>query len=480
MEEIGNKAVRGFRWLALGRFGGQLITWSITIIVIRILSPDDYGLMAMATIVIGFLALFDELGMGAALVQRDKLTDEQISKVFGLTIVINLSAFLVLYLTAPFIADFFSEPRLTDITRVLSLQFPLQSFMVIPDAMIRRRMEFRGKSIVNFIAMVAGSIATLGLALAGNGVWSLVIGNLVTVAIRITGFNIVARYFCWPNFRFAGLGKIIVFGGQVTAERFLWFIYTQADIFLVGRILGKELLGYYSVALNLAMLPVNKLAGLVNEISFSGFSRIQGDQEQVSAQLEKATLAIGFFAFPVFFGISATAPEIVATVLGEKWTQATLPLQLLSLVIPLRMLDLVIPTALLGIGRAEVTVGNAAIGAVILPLSFFIGLQWGLTGVCYAWLVGYSLFFLISLARSLPVLGLSFGRYFAACIGPGLSAGAMLLAVHGVRQALPDAWGGGFLSLMTLTLVGGAVFGGLVLLFQRDTLRFVISLVARR
>ena len=477
MSQIGEKVVTGFRWMAIGRFSGQIFAWFVTIYVIRILTPEDYGLMAMAMVVIGFLALFDELGMGAAIIQQDEVTDRQISQVFGVVILINLSAFALLVLTAPFIADFFDEQRLIEITWVLALQFPMLAVQIIPDAMIRRRMQFGRKSLCNFVAMIAGSIATLVLALMGHGVWALVMGNVVTIAVRTVGFMIVARYFCWPSFDFTGLGRIVSFGAKVTAERTLWFIYSQADIFLVGRILGKELLGYYSVAIHLASLPMTKLGAIVNEVSFAGFSRIQSDDSEVSRHFLKATLAICTFSFPVFFGIAATAPEIVATILGETWAPTALLLQILSLIIPFRMLDLVIPTALFGTGRADVSLANGAIAAVIMPISFAIGIQWGLVGVCVAWVVGYLIYFAIALARSLPKLGVRFTDYLRTTVGIAMIATVMLIAVSAARMALPQAWGQGPLALIALISVGVATFGILAVAFQRDTLKFVYGLV---
>jgi len=479
MTTIGEKVVRGFRWLAVGRFAGQLVTWVVTIFVIRILSPEDYGLMAMATVVVGFLSLFDEMGMGAAIIQQEEIDRHQVAQVFGVVLLINFGAFLLVLLLAKSIAQFFNEPRLVTITWALSVQFPLLALQVVPDAIIRRRMDFRGKSIVSFTSMIAGSFVTLGFALADFGVWSLVYGNIVTVVIRTIGFNIVAAYFCWPSFNFSGLRRIVTFGGQVTLERVLWFIYSQADIFLVGRVLGKELLGFYSVAIHLASLPMSKLGALLNEISFSGFSRIQSDPQQVSSQLRKATSVVAFFAFPVFFGLSATAPEIVSVILGEKWIPSTVPLQLLSLVIPLRMLDLVIPTALMATGRAGISVGNAAIAAVILPVSFLIGLNWGLVGVCYAWIAGYSLYYCLSMFRSLPALGVSLGGYLATVTPIAASAALMVVVVNSIRWLLPEALAGTAASLGILVVSGAATFLTLAFAFHRDKLAFFLQLVKR-
>jgi O-antigen/teichoic acid export membrane protein len=479
MKEVGDQVVSGFRWMAVGRFAGQAFAWAVTIFVIRILEPADYGLMAMAMVVIGFLGIFDELGMGSAIIQQKQLDPRQVSQVFGLVILINVSAFLLLILIAPAVADFFDEPRLVPITWALAVQFPLLALQIIPDAIIRRRMEFGRKSIVNFITMVTGSLVTLAIALAGFGIWALVAGNIVTVLTRVIGFNIVARYFCKPEFNFSGMRRIVTFGTQVTAERVLWFVYSQADIFLVGRMLGKELLGFYSVAIHLASLPMTKMGEILTEISFAGFSRIQSQTDEVSRQFLKATLAISIFAFPVFFGISATAPEIVAAILGDTWTLTAVPLQILSLIIPFRMLDLVIPTALFGTGRADISVGNAVIAAVIMPISFLIGIQWGLVGVCFGWLGGYALYFIISLFRALPRLGVRFTDYLKTIAGPAIVSLVMLAVVHAARTALPNEWAMSILALGALVLTGALVFGILVWFFQRETVTFVMRLVRR-
>ncbi len=460
-----------------GRFGGQAITWVITILVIRILSPQDYGLMAMAMYVIGFLALFEELGLASAIVQRKSLQHGLTNQVFGLLIIFNTVLYAALWFGAPIIAEFFGEPELVSIIRVAGLKLPLQVLGVVPDAILRRDMRFKGKSVVQFLAMISGSVTTLALALNGQGVWSLVYGNLATALVRAIGLQYLARFPCVPSFRFRGIGDAIGFGGLVTIDRFLFYLYSQADVFIIGKVLGKEVLGFYSVAMHLAALPMKKIAGLLNEVGFSAFSRIQNEPDKLARHFRKAIRLLSLITFPVFVGISSVTPEIVGIFLGEKWLQAILPMQLLSLVIPFRLLHTVTPTSLYGLGRADVSLGNSAIATLAMPAAFLVGIQWGLTGVCIAWLVTYPLYFSIALTRGLPHVGVSMGQYLKCLLAPLMSAVLMYLAVFGVRHLIVSLQLPASVLLPVLIGTGAIAYTGAIVVLAPGTCREVLETV---
>ena len=388
----------------------------------RILAPADYGLLGMAMIPIGLMHMMDELGMGSALIQKQTLERYIVEQVFALLLVFNGSVYLLLYFSAPAIGVFFEEPQLIPILRVLGLQLPLMSLSVIPDSMLRRKMDFRRKSTVVLISTIGHGLTALGLAAAGFGVWALVLGNLLAVVIRVIGLNIAAADVYWPRFRLTGMHGVIGFGGFVTADRLLWYFYAQSDVFIIGKMMGKELLGFYAVAMQLATLPMQKIQGILNEVGFAAFSRIQDDKPRIADYYLKATSMLSVSVFPVFLGISSVAPEIVDILLTEKWAPAVVPLQLLSLIVPLRMISAISTPALLGVGRPDVGVVNLIIACVIMPAAFFIGAHWGLNGVALAWVVAYPILFLIMRYRTLPVLGVKLSRHLSVLRGPAVSA----------------------------------------------------------
>jgi len=476
---IGGKVISSLRWMAVARFSGQVLSWVVTIFVIRILTPDDYGLMAMAMVAITLLALLNEMGMGSVLVQQQELDHRTVECIFGLLILINGALYTSLYLGAPLIAVFFEEPRLVEILRVIALQFIFMPFSVVANSMLSRRMDFRRMSFVDMWKIIAASITTLTLALNGYGIWALVFGNLLGALVDAVGATLAAK--CWyrPRFRFSGMKQMIGFGGYVMASRILFFIYVRADIFIIGKLLGKDLLGLYSVAKDLASLPMEKVSGVLNMVGFSAFSRIQDDRDEVREKLLKAVRILSFFAFPMFAGISSISPEIVEVILGEKWLAAIVPLQLLSLIIPLRMVQNIIPPVLMSIGRPEVAVSNLVIACIIMAVSFLIGVQWGINGVSQAWLFGYPVFFVIMLKRSLPILGLTIAEYLKSMYGPAMVAGVMYFAVIVVRQTVTQSMFSGPVDLAVLVGTGALIYGTLMLLTQRQACNEMLILFRR-
>lgn len=474
---IGKKVISSLSWLAVTRFAAQLITWIITIVVIHLLTPEDYGVMAMAMIEISFFSLLNEMGMGSVLVQQQNLDRKTVEHVFGLLLVINIALYLLLFLGAPWFAKFFEELRLIKIIRVLALQFLLGSFSVVPTSILSRNMDFRRKSLVDFSSMITGSFFTLIFALLGQSVWSLVFGQLISVTIRTIGMNLAIQYWCKPRFSLSGIRNIWNFGGLITLNRVLWFLYSQADTFIIGKLLGKELLGFYSVARDLASLPMDKVMGILNEVGFSAFSRIQHDHSLVNAHLCKAARILSLFIFPIFFGISSMAPEIVQVLLGEKWKQCILPMQILSVIIPLRMLASIITPALFGIGRPDISVYILIIACVIMLPAFTIGAEWGLTGVSLAWGLAFPLQFLVILKLSFMVLGIPIKDYLAPAKMPFIASTVMYLVVVLVREFLATKFILNPVSdLMLLIAVSAILYSSIMLMTQRATLNETIAL----
>lgn len=433
-DRLGQRVVSALKWMAAARLLSQLASWVITIVVIRLLAPDDYGLMAMAMAVITFLNLLAEMGMGAALIQKRDLDQGLVREAYTLALAVNGLLYVALYHAALPLASFFGESRLVDVVRVIGLQFFLLALSIVPQSMLEKRMEFNRRAIVELVSTIIGSLFTLYLALEGKGVWSLVYGNLLRMFVRMLGLNLLYPYLRIPTLRLGRVLGIAKFGGWVTLERLLWYLYTESDIFIIGRMLGNEILGLYSVARQLAALPSQKLNAIMTQVSLPAFSALQDERERFRSAFLKATRLISVFAIPVFFGISAVAPEAVSVLLGDKWQEVVLPIQLLALVMPLKMLGANVPTAVKAVGRPDVNVVNLALACIIVPSAVFFGTRWGLTGVVVAWCVAYPLAFAVMLMRSIPLIGIGIGE-FAAAVTPSLMSGiVMYIAIVAERM----------------------------------------------
>ncbi len=316
------------------------------------------------------------------------------------------------------------------------------------------------------------------MAFAQFGVWALILGNLFSATLNVIAINIAAPVHLAPRFSLTGMRHLLSFGRNVTLSRILWFFFTQADTTIIGKLLGKETLGFYSISMQLASLPVQKISSIINQVAFPVFSRIQDDPGQFRNFILKAARILALVTFPVLWGISSIASEMVPLLLGEKWSSAILPLQLLALVMPLRMLANFLPSAVDALGRPDVTMRNVLLASIIMPIAFLVGCNWGLEGVALSWAIVYPLVFFINIQRMLLVIELRLSDFFYA-ITPAMGATiGMYLAVWTTATLLADnvdQW----IKLLVMITAGMLAYAGLTLLFNKRGYHEVIDLVRR-
>jgi len=472
-----DKVLKGFLWLGTGTLLAQLITWLSTIFVIRLLLPADYGLMAMAFTFIALLTVISELGISASIIQAEEINDREIRQIFGLTILMSVMSLVICYLGAPFLGKFYHETNLVKLIRVMSITFLLTALYIIPQSLLIREMNFKAKAKIDILAQVGSSILTLILALVGMGVWSLVFGFMTLHSIKAAGFNLVGPSWVQPIFHFKGAERYIKFGLTVTGDRLLYYMFTQSDKIVVGKLLGDNLLGIYTVALTLASIPAEKVLPIITQVSFTSYSRIQDDIERINRNILRAIRIISFVGFPIFFGMAGVAKDGIPLILGPKWTSIVLPFQLLCIILPLKALSPILPPAVFAIGKPKVNLANMAITSIAMSAAFLIGVKAGLLGVCSAWIVAYPGVFLFTSSRCLKALDLSLKVFLSEIYFPLLASVIMLFSIYLFEkmliriQPLP--------SLIILVIFGGFIFLSLVFLFRRKEILELKALFQR-
>ena len=456
------------RWSAAARFSAQIGTWAITLYVIRILSPEHYGLMSMASILMGFSMLVNELGVIPALIQRRDVNEYMIRQVFGFVLISNFLLFILLYLFAPYFSLFFEQSQLTLIVRVLSLSLLISALSAVPMALLQREIRFKGISVVEFVAMIFASLTTLLMATLGFGVWALVIGNISLITAKTVGILIVSRFRLLPVFRFHGLREIFVFGAKITGQRILWQVNSQVDVLLVGKLLGNQALGIYSVAFQLATLPMSKVMSIVNQVAFPAYSRLQQDAGLAAEYFLKSIRLACLIFFPLLWGFSSVSEEFVDAFLGHKWEDAKIVLRLITLTIPLRVMANLLAPLTDGLGHPGLGLRNLLTSTAIIPVAVLIGIQWGLVGICAGLIVAYSTALLINFRRSFRVLNIRPREFVNAVTPSAFSAGVMYLMVTIVgTYVVADASAISRLAILIMT--GVMVYLALTFLFNRET-----------
>ena len=472
--DIRTQVLTGLRWTAGTRLLAQGFTWLVTIVVIRILTPEDYGLLAIATLFTGFLSMLSEAGLGSAVVQAKELDDVALRKVFGFVLVINLVLCLILVLGAPLIAWLFEEERLILMIQALALSFLLVGFTAMPEALLDRRLAFKKRALVDLSSSVFGSALTLALAAGRMGVWALVLGTIGTALWRAVGLQWLAPFLKRPILSFDGLGGILGFGRNIVFSRLLWYFFSQIDVLIAGKLLGKELLGIYSVSMHLASLPAQKLGAITYRVSFPAFAKLQGEAERTRMVFLQMIRITSFWAFPVLWGISSVSPDIVHLFLGPRWDDAAPLLALLCLFMPLRILSPVVYSAIDGLGRPDIGVRNMLVASIIMPIAFIVGCNWGLMGLALSWVLVFPLVFIENMSRLLPVVHIKLKEFLATMARPIVGSAVMYAVVAITREMVRV---GPVPEMAVLILAGILAYGIFTLLLNRPVLEEMLALV---
>lgn len=460
---IERQALSALKWSGFAKLSGQIVTWGITLTLLRLLAPGDYGLMALVTLVMSFLSTLSEMGLGSSIVQAASLDKEEIARVNGFVVVLNVSACAVLVACAPLVALAFHEPRLAGLIRVASLQFLLSALATMPQSLAYRRMGFRWLALIDLVSAVFGGLCTLALALHGAGVWALVLGSLAQGGLR----TILLLRDGWirPVFAGEGMKRHFSFGGAVTTSRILWLIIYQSDLMIAGRLLPNTAIGLYSVSLHVATLPMQKIMGIVNQVALPAVARLQDDLPRLRDGLLSACRLLSFASVGSLWGLSSVAPEFVRVVLGSQWEAAVYPMRIICLIVPVRMLNSVFSTTVLGLGRAGLDLRNNMTNAIVLPCAFYIGAQWGADGLATAWIVAIPIVFGLNFPRLAGAAGLTLREVLAVLWAPVLAGAIMYAFVTIVR--IPTSDWPVLVRLLLMIGLGACVYLGVSLAVDR-------------
>jgi teichuronic acid exporter len=462
------RALSGVRWTVAARFFVQLITWPATILVMRLLHPHDYGVVAMSTIVIGFVALFGEPGLAAGLVQTQDLREDTTRAAGGVIVLLNLALLAALMLAAPGIASWFREPQLTLVIRVASLSLLFTAMATVPQALLQRNLRFRELALALVAGNLAGCVATVTCAFLDFGVWSLVIGSLAIAFVT----SVVTLYYehavVWPDFSrgLAPVRHLLHFSAHIVGSRILWYWSFNLDLIILGRLVPSAAVGSYSVGSNLAAIPGDKVMDALNRVSFPTLSRMRADPARFNSAAERLLRLLALFGFSIAWGIAAVAPEFVHVVLSDKWQMAVIPLVMLSIAAPVRMLWAFQNTVNVAAGFPAANTKVLVLSGVLLPIGILIGARaHGIDGAAISLVVVYPIVFLVSTWLTCRATGSAVRDSLRQLVVPFAGGACMLLAVAGARALLSSRLPATAL-LCIEVLVGAATFLGAVALIR--------------
>ena len=453
-----NRVRSAVAWRWGSQIAGQLITWTATILVVRLLEPHDYGLFAMTQAVLIALNFLNGYSFATSLIQAKEIDERRIAQVFGLLILAGLVLASVQLLLAPLAAQYYGQPMVAQMLRVQALVFLTTPFIALPSALLARRMEFRSQALVNLVCAVVGAMVALALAWLGYGVWALVIAPIAMFMTRAIGLTVAARLLVWPSFDFRGSGDVVRFGTALTLCQLFWIVQSQADIFIAGSRFAPHDLGLYAEALFLTLIFTGRFLPPLNEVAFPAYAELAQHGHPLAPAFLKSARLTMLLAAPLYIGLSLTAGPLVATLFGPKWLEMVPIVAGLAVAMPAMALQIVCSPATNALAMPRIYLRTSLFGAVVMPLCFLIGVGFGPQGLVHSWQVAAPVLLAATLALTLPAIGARLRDLVTALAPVAAACGLMaivLLAVRAMTAALPPP-----LQLATLIAAGGLTYCG--------------------
>ncbi len=468
--------VKALGWAAAPKLLVQPLTFGVGVVLARLLSPEDFGLVGMVTVLSGFSLMFVDSGFASALIQRDTITDRETSSVFWLNLGVGSALAVLIAALAPLVASFYKEPELLMLTRAVALQFVLSALAVVPAALLRRDLAFKALGLRDVAAAVAGGGVAVVMALSGYGVWSL-IGQILVNALA-TAVLVWAACPWRPRWTFdwAAVRDLLGFSGNVLGFNVINYWTRNADYLIIGRVIGAASLGLYTRAYQTMMLPITQLTGKLSSVLFPAMARYQDDLPRLKRGYLRAIGITGLITIPLMVGLFILADPFVRAVYTDKWAGVVPILQILCLVGIKQPLGSITGVLYLSQGRADLQFRWNLVINVSAVAAFAMGAQWGVLGVAIAYAIHQYVFWYPSIRIPGALIGVSFYDFVRSISGVIACSALMATAMLGVDRFVGD-WSSPWIALLSLTAVGVGVFGSAAATFQLKPYREALSIL---
>ena len=378
-----SKTLHALFWSFLERFGQQGIQFVITIILARLLLPEEFGLIAMLAIFIAIAQSFIDSGFGSALIQKKNATHVDECSIFYFNIFVGFLAAGLLCLAAPWIAGFYNQPLLVPLTCALSLNLIINAFGLMQTTLLTKHIDFKTQLKISVIATVISGTIGVAMALNGFGVWSLVaqsLGNNLFRTALLWFFN------TWrPSlvFSFRSLRTMFAFGSRLLASGLLDTVFANIYLVVIGKLFSPMALGFYSQGKRIQELPVANISGIVSRVTFPVFSSVQGDKPRLKRGVRKALALLVMINFPMMVGLAIVAKPLVLVLLTEKWIPCVPYLQLLCVVGMLYPVHLINLNVLKAQGRSDLFLRLEILKKILIVIAIAVTYRWGIIAMIY-------------------------------------------------------------------------------------------------
>jgi O-antigen/teichoic acid export membrane protein len=365
-----------------------LINIGSTMILARLLTPQDYGLITMVAAITTFAGVFIELGLSTATIQQNEINQSQLSNLFWINVGLGIIITFIVAATSPAIAWFYKEPKLVRVTLALSLNFFMSGLVVQHNALLTRRMRFGMIAKVRITSTIFGVIVAVLMAKLGERYWALVFKTLVSSACSVVLFVWVTKW--WPSMPKinSSVGSMLRFGSHIAGFNLINYFHRNFDNILIGKFSGPQQLGLYSKAYSLLMFPISNLRIPLNRVALPVMSKLQNDPQKFRSYYSKYSLMLSFISMPIVTFLFISSKNVILLILGDQWLGAVDLFSILALAAFIQPVSTLRGLVLVSLGMGSRYFRWGLYNAFFTVVSFLCGIPWGAKGVAISYCIG--------------------------------------------------------------------------------------------
>ncbi|MCS7037704.1 MAG: lipopolysaccharide biosynthesis protein [Saprospiraceae bacterium] len=469
-QSLSERSLAAVGWAILDRFSGSVLSFVVTILLARLLSPEDFGVVAMVMIFFDFSAVFVESGFSTALIREKTISEADKSTTFIFNLIAAVLLYGVLFASAPYIAAFFHQPLLTTIVRVMGISLIVNALSIVQHSVLIQQIDFKTQTLVRLAGVALSGSVAISMAYWGYGVWSLVARFMVLDLVATVLYWVLVGW--WPSGQFSreSFRRLFGFGWRILAAAVLDKFYFHIYKLLIGRFFSAASLGFYSQAGNFTNMVINTLFRTVQSVTYPVLAKLQDDREKLKAGYRKMLQLSSFVIVPALTVLAVLAEPVVMVLVGEKWLPCVPMLQLLCLSGLTIHFSTVNLNMLLVLGRSDLSLRLEILKKMVITLAIFAGIPFGIYGLIIGEVIAAYINLFINVWYSKQLLRYSLAEQLRD-IAPTLLISAL---VGGLVYSLRNApFAPSILSLALLAFAAGLVYLLLHLLVKTEEMQFI-------
>lgn len=435
--DLKGRSVRGGATTMGAEACSFLLTMASTVVLARLIAPEDFGLISMVVAVTNFVKLFNDLGLSQATVQRAEINHSQVSTLFWLNVMLSAVLMLLTSALAPAIAFFYGEPRLIWITLSLACGFIFSGFAVQHRALLNRQMRYAAIAAIRITSLLVGIITGIVSAWFGAGYWALVLMQLATTLTHTVGVWVMCNWRPGPPVWHSNIRSMLAFGSNLTGANMLIYFIRNADNILIGRYWGAQQLGFYDKAYQLLYLPIQQISTPISAVALPALSRLQNDPKRYCAYYYKAILLIVTFGMPLVGFLFVSADKAILMLLGPKWIDTISIFRALSVATFTGTFSYATGWVYISLGQTNRQLRWVLFTSPVTVLIFLISVRWGALGVATAFSLSYPIIQLLSLIYCYRGTPLRLSDLAITLARPAVASISAAVALIGVHQLFP-------------------------------------------